>query len=385
MFRYLVIAACLVAAYYSALFARAGYLFQQDTAASVTRALELVPDNAEYAVRLAAWKPDQQGKLLARAVELNPFAFRAWIQLGLIAELQQGDAVTAERDYLRAAEVNKMFLPKWTLTNFYLRQGREADFFHWAKATLDITPYSPTPAFRQMWFAAHDPAKIAAYIPDRATILVQYAVFLSGIQRFNAIPPIIARLVTHPGDRTPAELGRDELIGPMEDQLLSAGDVRDALQIWRALTDAGWIHLPVPTATSPLINGNFHSPFYGHGFDWVPASCPQGRVEQDPEAGVVRIFFSVAGSEQCTLLTQRLPISPGRLYRLQWRCAAHSAAAEGLHWYISSAQKELGTGGTLDFRAPDNSDLLVLALAYSPPDLLASGSFELNSVSIVPR
>ncbi|HZQ52538.1 MAG TPA: hypothetical protein VFB14_10085 [Bryobacteraceae bacterium] len=380
MFRYLVAAVCLIAAYYSALFARAACLFQQDTAASVSRALELVPYNADYAARLAAWKPDQQRELLTRAVELNPFEFRAWIQLGLIAELEQADPATAERDYLRAAEVNKMFLPKWTLANFYLRQGREAEFFHWAKLTLDITPHAPSPVFREMWLAAQDAAKIASYIPDRSTILIQYALFLSGAGRFNAIPPIIARLVTHPGGRTPEELGRDDLIGPIEDQLLSVGDVRDALQIWRSLSDARWIHLSVPAPSHPLTNGDFRSPFYGHGFDWVPASCPGASVNQDSAAGILRIELSGTEPEHCTLLTQRIPVVPGQLYHLQWR-----GAASGLLWKINSLQKELGNGGILEFRTPQHTDLLTVALEYARPpgSILTSGSFELRSVSIV--
>lgn len=377
--RYLVLAGCLIAAYYSILFAYAGFLFQQDTAASVTRAVELVPDNADYAVRLAAWKPDQQRTLLSRAVTLNPFEFHAWIQLGLIAELQQADSVTAERDYLRAAEVNKMFLPKWTLTNFYLRQGRQDDFFRWAKLTLNITPHSPNPVFRQMWFSAHNPKMIAAYIPDRPTILVQYALFLSGMHRFDAIPPIIARLVTHPGDRTPAELGRDDLIGPMEDHLLSAGHLRYALEIWRSLSDAGWIHLSVPTTAHPLTNGDFRTSFYGHGFDWVPGSCPGASIDQDATTGKLRIGLSGREPEHCTLLTQRIPVTPGQSYRLQW----HSAAS-GLLWHISSIQKELGTGGALEFHAPRNTELPTLALEYSrrPGSVLATGSFELQSVSL---
>jgi hypothetical protein len=203
--------------------------------------------------------------------------------------------------------------------------------------------------------------------------------FLSGTHRFDAIPPIIARLVAHPGDRTPTELGRDDLIGPMEDQLLSAGDVRDALQIWGSLSEAGWIHLPIPTAAHPLINGDFRSPFYGHGFDWVPGNCPGVRVEQDPSAGVLRISFSGTESEHCTLLTERIPVTPGKAYHLQWH-----GAASGLEWDINSLQKELGAGNALEFRAPRHTDLLTLALEYSRPPgtVRASGSFELQSVSL---
>lgn len=76
--------------------------------------------------------------------------------------MQQGDAEGAERDYLR------MFLRKWTLTNFYFRQRRPHDFFHWANAALQVAPYSPDPIFAQMWLVSQDAGRIAAAIPERA-------------------------------------------------------------------------------------------------------------------------------------------------------------------------------------------------------------------------
>ncbi len=118
-----------------------------------------------YVAKLAEWQPDKKAALLERAVHLDPFDARSWIQLGLTAEMQQHDISAAELYYLRAAHVNHMFLPKWTLTNFYFRQQREPEFFHWAKATLEITPYSPDPVFTQMWLISQNADQIANAIP----------------------------------------------------------------------------------------------------------------------------------------------------------------------------------------------------------------------------
>ena len=95
------------------------------------------------------WQPERKITLLKRAVELNPFNVEAWIQLGLTFEMERHDAASAERYFLRAAQVDRMFLPKWTLTNFYFRQQNEREFFRWAKATLEITPYSPIRSSRK--------------------------------------------------------------------------------------------------------------------------------------------------------------------------------------------------------------------------------------------
>ena len=146
-FRYLFIAAALVGAYYSALFARASFLFQQNTATSVQKAVELVPYNASYVASLAEWQRSQKIALLHRAVELNPFDAESWIQLGLAAEMEEHNVASAERYYLQAWRVDRMFLPRWTLTNFYFRQQSPHEFFRWAEATLQITPYPADPVF----------------------------------------------------------------------------------------------------------------------------------------------------------------------------------------------------------------------------------------------
>ncbi len=122
--RYLLIAGALAAAIYSFVLARASWLFRQDTAISIPAAVALVPFDSTYVARLAAWRPAEKIALLHRAVELNPFDSESWIQLGFVSEFQQHDRASAERYYLKAAEVNKMFLPKWTLTNFYFRQDQ---------------------------------------------------------------------------------------------------------------------------------------------------------------------------------------------------------------------------------------------------------------------
>src|SRR5581483_4091489 len=87
------ISACLVfAAYECLVFARASFLYQQDTATSIPAAFALVPFNGSYAARLAAWQQQRKEELLSQAVTLNPFDVDSWIELGLAAELQDGDA-----------------------------------------------------------------------------------------------------------------------------------------------------------------------------------------------------------------------------------------------------------------------------------------------------
>src|ERR1700722_14002563 len=89
--RYLLIAGAIAGAYYSAILARATYLFSLDTAASIPAAVQLVPYKSEYVARWAAWDKDDRIPLLKRAVQLNPFDYESLIQLGLFSEINEGD------------------------------------------------------------------------------------------------------------------------------------------------------------------------------------------------------------------------------------------------------------------------------------------------------
>lgn len=398
-FRYTLVAAALVGAYYSALFARASFLFGQDTAASVPAAVDLVPYNANYVARLAAWDPGKKQALLRRAIQLNPFDFESYIQLGLTAELQDHDVAAAERDYLEASQVNHMFLPKWTLANFYFRHEQPGHFFRWAKATLQISPYQADPVFTQMWLISQDPQRIAAAIPAKAPVLLQYSLFLTRTGQFALIPPVVARIVALAGSRDPSDLGRDDQILPEEDRILAAGQVQPALDIWRTLLAAGWLHTPAPTPAFPLTNGDFANPSLRHGFDWVPSAHEAITLEQSPAEKTLRIALSGDEPEHCVILQQYVPLEPNRAYRLQWQTDGDGIQTpSGLAWHIhpvgATTSTDLSAGdllsssrGAWDFQSPPASALCLLTLEYSRPlgKLRANGSLALHSVLLQQR
>ena len=361
--------------------------------------MELVPYNAAYVERLASWQPGNRFALLHRTVQLNPFDAESWIQLGLATEMQQRDIPSAGRYYLKAAEVDHMFLPKWTLTNFYFRQQNAGAFFDWAKATLAITPYAADPVFTQMWLMSQDPQKIAAAIPDKAGVLIQYASFLSNTHQYAAIPPIVRRLVKAAGNRNPADYGRDDQIGPAEDHLLAAGDLRAALDIWEAMRAGGWVNLPAPTTANPLNNGDFHSSFLRHGFDWTPVSSVGVTTDQFLDQKAVRITFSGTEPDRCTLLQQYVPVEANGDYQLQWRATAEGIEQpSGVAWHVypvpNNSENSLISGDLLihasggwNFKAPANTNLSLLALEYTRPlgSVRAVGNFTLQAVSLKKR
>ena len=73
------------------------------------------------------------GDPLESTVELGLFA------LGLAKE-RAGDFEGAARDLLRAAEVDRQYLPAWTLANFYFRRGDRPAFRNWVRRSAELAP-----------------------------------------------------------------------------------------------------------------------------------------------------------------------------------------------------------------------------------------------------
>ncbi|MBV8570779.1 MAG: hypothetical protein JO319_09205 [Acidobacteriaceae bacterium] len=394
--RYLLVSAAIAAGLYSLLLARAQYLFQEDTLLSVSAAVRLVPYNSAYVARLGSWKPKERVALLERAVALNPFDSQSWIQLGLYSELQAHDLIAAERYYRKAAEVNHMYLPKWTLTNFYFRHGREPEFFRWAEATLAITPYSPDPVFTQMWLMTSDPARIASAVPNRPETLLRYAWFLVNNGHEGCIAPIVQRLIAQVGGGNPRTWGRDDLIATIEDRLLADGQAEPAMQIWSSMHRGGWVSQPVPTATHPLSNGDFSVPFYPHGFDWAPLDPPGIAISHYTDQSSVRFEFSGDEAEHSVLMQEYIPVAKDGSYLLTWHAVSEDISSpSGLVWHLHQigAEKDLQSGDLLDaqsswrFHVAPAVSLGRLALDYSRPmgSVRARGSIVLTSVAILPQ
>lgn len=388
----------LAGCYYSALLATAAYVFDRNTAASTGMAARLVPYNPKYIARLSDWEPQQRAALLQRATGLNPFDSASWIQLGLLTELDRHDPQDAERYYLKAAAVDHMFQPKWTLTNFYFRRQNEDQFFRWARATLDITPYAPDPVFTQMWLMTQDARRIEAAIPERPRTLLQYAAFLASRKRFLSIPPIVQRLVDAVPARDAHVWGRDDMLAEIEDRLLAEGHRDAALRVWADMRHAGWIAGTIPTPDHPLTNGEFSVPFYGHGFDWVAVTAAGVVIDPLPDKKSLRMTLSGDQAEHCDLLRQYIPVEAGREYEMQWLATGLQInVPSGLSWRVqpvpgsNTSAPSLFSGdllrspaGVWRFRVPAATSLCTLTLEYARPSgaARAHGVVRLESISL---
>jgi tetratricopeptide (TPR) repeat protein len=363
----------------------------------VAAAVRLQPHNGEDLDRLASWQPADGKALLERSVAENRFDYNAWIRLGFLAEMREGDNATAERCYLQAANVNHMFLPRWTLANFYFRQQRRDAFLHWTKETLAVTPYASDPVFAQMWQMTQDEETIESAIPDVPRILLQYAWYLAGSKRFDHIPRAVGRLVQLVNKDDASKWGRDDLLAVSEDRMLAAGDLQPALEVWSSLKNAGWIEQSVPSQRNPLTNGDFRQPTFRHGFDWVLNDNPGTRVEQIPETPELRINLFGDEAEKMVLCQQYVAVAPGARYTMAWVPRIEELSQpSGFNWHlhaIGGAGGEVVSGDIIssnpvwNFTAPSGAKGFLLTLEYARAlgTTRARGLLALRSVTMIEK
>lgn len=138
------------------------------------------------------------------AVRLNPRLASAWIYLGLDAEAG-GDLPEAEQDLLRAARVDRQYVPAWTLANFYFRRGDAVKFWPWAARAASLTFDDYRPLLRLADALETSPQEVATRLAGGAPLLRAYLDLLIGEGRLDAAQEIAGLLARR---RDPADRAR---------------------------------------------------------------------------------------------------------------------------------------------------------------------------------
>ena len=363
-----------VASWWSIRLARADAAYRNHTPEDVARATDLAPENGDY-LELLALQAEYSGQdstpLLEEIAARNPRNSAPRIRLGLASELR-GDANEAERWLLDAFSVDRQFETRWTLANFYFRQGRGDEFWTWMRSALEMSYGDRAAAFDLCWQMSADPnAILDRAIPDRREVAASYLVYILNHHRQAAIAGAANKLVNL---RTPDDL---PLLYAATDALLDAGQAREAADLWQALGN------PRPHG---ITHPDFEPPLTGHGFDWMFIEAA-GVTHQSLEGH--RIRFNGQQPESCELLRQVIGgLHAGASYTLHWEARTQGMASPaGLAWSIASragavAASEDWSKGSLTF-TPD-SDHAVLVMVYRRPEgqVRTEGSMDLKRVTI---
>jgi tetratricopeptide (TPR) repeat protein len=346
-------------------------------------------DSAEYHFRL--WQAQNSSAELDRALALNPRLAAAWIARGLEAETA-GDRKKAEASLLQAAEIDHLYLPRWTLANFYFRAGDLPSFWTWARRAAGMA-YDPAALFQLCWRASGDGRDILEKaIPDAPALRQAYLDFLLNTNRLEAVAPLAVDLSESAGASQLDQLLR------YCDALLARKQVDPALQVWNALATRGIIpYRALDPRLGALTNAELAAAPLSRGFDWRPAHIGGAALSFDTGAREMLLSLSGKQPESCDIVEQYLAVLPNVKYRFRYRYRTRDLAAEtGLAWSFVDARTvaELAAGAvpaspgwneqTLTFSTGSGSDLLRALLRYRRPtgSMRAEGSVDFTRFTL---
>jgi tetratricopeptide (TPR) repeat protein len=312
-----------LASYWSCRLALADWLFRANTPASVAKAAALDPHNASYHAWLAEIQ-EHDGRdptaELETAASLNPTDSAVRIRLGLRAESEH-DFARAEKYLIEAAQIDKLFAPRWTLANYYVRIGDADRFWPWARQALEMGYGDLTPLFQLCWRVSKQPH----ILPRQHSVLGQYLSFLLAQDHTEAAGPVADSFIDQ------ADRSDTSILLNYCDRLIDRQSIVPAVTIWNKLCARKLIPYPPldPDRGLALTNGNFQSVPMQQAFDW--------RTTPDPEISITRaqsppeLHFHLSGKqpEHCELLSQFLPLAAGKRYTFRFE---YKTRITGLRW-----------------------------------------------------
>lgn len=365
--------------------ALADYQMRRGTVEGMSAAIALAPDNAEYPARLAFLlrevDPSKAGAAVRRAIELNPWDSASWVDLGLRAEAER-DEPRAQQCLLRAAEVDRKFLPRWTLANYYMRHGDTARVWMWAKQAAAMVYGDARPLFRLCGRVREDGRLIERLEIRDPDVRGEYLAYLVDQNRLDLVAPAVERVLRE------NRAADGPLLMTVCEKLLEAGRPSEAKEIWERLR-------PGAEGTQLLTNGDFGSLPSSRGLDWHLGSIEGVSVSQEEHG--VRVTFSGREPEECEALAQLVPLTGSMRYELQFGYrTAGIASGAALGWRITDAASgavlrdgpslasDAEVEQRLDFETPGECRLVRLALCYRrmPGTTLMEGFLNLRGAQL---
>jgi Flp pilus assembly protein TadD len=258
------------------------------------------------------------------AVEVEPYDFRYWMELGRALEAA-GDTPNAERALRRAVELAPAYSqPRWQYGNVLLRQGKiDEAFAELARAAdADSTMQPPVFGLAAQVFG-DDQARISKVLPS-ASLRLQFALSLI---RAGKPEQALSVVQTVSAAERKSESQTIEEVGAA---LIASHYYHAALSLLRDSPAAG-SELPAP---EQFWNGGFETHLLSKDdqpFHWLIDSHPQAQISIDnvrPHSGQssLRIVFKSPSKLESIPVSQTVIVEPDTQYKLQFY-----ARTEGLN------------------------------------------------------
>jgi hypothetical protein len=299
-----------------------------------------------------------------------------WIVSGLEHE-RLGDIKAAEQDLLEAAQVDRLFQPRWTLAGFYFRQNERDSFWRWTREALAIGRRDLGALFDLCWKMPDGQKMIWTVMPESKGTWDEYLYYLISTEKWPAAAATAERIANV------AETGDASLLTNYCDLAMEHSDTIGARAVWSVLRKRGIVQF----AAGPLLtNGDFLAAPSGHGFDWRP--LPGGLADRF-RPGEASFTFNGFEHDREVLLEQPLALDSRLRYELEFEYKTGGIAANsGIHWLAGKdASANLSssewTRSALEFSGAAAS--LTLIYDRSSGSTLAEGTLSIRNVSVLPR
>jgi hypothetical protein len=363
--RILVAAVCCLGIWFSWTAARADLFFRADKVNSLRAAIHLVPDGWPYYMRLAQLDRDHAHGLLETALNLDPYNAQAAIELALQDE-SEGNYTESEKLLLRAFAVDRTYVPRWTLANFYFRRDNLPAFWAWARKAAEMPTEDMGPLFQLCWHVTPDANEIAkAVLNDDRGLVRQYLRFLLDKDQMAATAAVAPRLV-----RVGDPLTDRDFLFVTVNQLVTENNGPGAAAIWKSMADRHW----VPSDAGLPYNGEFNREPLPVNFDWALHEYP--GLHSWPGSSGLETEFTGEEPEGCIIAEQYVTLAPGT-YSLSYSYRTTGIApGTGIRWQLFDAKTQalIGESESLssdtqtqakwDFSISDGMPLQRLRLNY---------------------
>jgi tetratricopeptide (TPR) repeat protein len=274
--------------------------------------------------------------LWQRLISLDPRDARYLTAAAVSAEAADSTAV-AVRLLLQAARYNHLWMPRWSLANFYARHGNSAEFFHWTRLALERQYDNSVAIFRATEAAGATPRQMLSdVLPPDANVRMTYFWFLLDRKQWDAVAPAVDSIVPLVPSARREVFGRN--LAAATTALNGAGRHAEAGELWDRLCRQALLPYSAWTAERPLVNAAFGPPVVGQSFDWTAAPAEGIQILLGTPPGAAKFSLNGYQPESHELLSQIVRLAPQLTYRFtfDYRTRGIEAVDSGLYWRLSA-------------------------------------------------
>lgn len=308
------------------------------TAAEMRAAAAADPRNDLHLIRLAQkLEEDGQPSLDAwrQAIAVNPRRDLSLTQAAIAEELS-GSPAEAERLLLQAEQYNHLWLPRWSLANFYARHNRASETYHWAHEAMLRSYADPGALFLLCRSSgASDAELLKSIIPATPRALGAFVYFLVRRNEPDSLEPAASAYLKSAQVSGTRPIEKVETVSAAITALIAADRPEPAWRLWTSLKAAQLL----PYAEGPLVNPELKLPLNPPAFDWrIPVVPGVETLRGVPENGI-KFTFSGTQPENAELLGQDLYLRGDSEWTLtfEYETRGFTQAKTGVQWKLNGS------------------------------------------------